>query len=100
MFPVYTLTYDREENLELVELCRKEGVECSTGSIRDEKTRDALVAYGSDVVVSMHFREHIPAVIFKSATLGGFNLHPSLLPKFRGCFSGVWELLKVRKQRA
>lgn len=91
---IYTLTYDREENRELLELCRKEGVEYSTGSIRDEKTRDALVAYGSDVVVSIHFRELIPAVIFKSATLGGFNLHPSLLPKFRGCFSGVWAIIK------
>jgi len=91
---IYTLTYDREENHELIELCRKEGVVCSTRSIKDEKTRDALIAFGSDVVVSMHFRELIPAVIFKSATMGGFNLHPSLLPKFRGCFSGVWAIIK------
>ena len=25
--------------------------------------------------------------------LGGFNLHPSLLPKYRGCFSAPWAII-------
>ena len=91
---VYALTYDREENHALIDLCRKEGVDYSTASIRVKKTRDTLVAHGPDVVISMHFRELIPAVVINSATLGGYNLHPSLLPEFRGCFSGVWAIIK------
>ncbi len=90
---LFVLTYERAENDELIQLCMTESVACSTASIKDSETRDRLAEFGADVVVSMHFRELIPAAVFESTTFGGINLHPSLLPKYRGCFSGVWAII-------
>ncbi|MFK8017214.1 MAG: methionyl-tRNA formyltransferase [Gammaproteobacteria bacterium] len=90
---LFVLTYELEDNDALIALCRAEGVTWSTGSIKSQETLEELASFSADIVVSMHFRELIPAVVFATATFGGFNLHPSLLPKYRGCFSGVWAII-------
>lgn len=88
------LTYARQENNALRTLCREQNIVCTTASIREPATVKQLTGFEADVVVSMHFRELIPEAVFSSARDGGFNLHPSLLPQYRGCFSGVWAIIQ------
>jgi len=46
-----------------------------------------------DIIISMHYRHLIPASTLDLTRLGGFNLHPSLLPRYRGCFSAPWAII-------
>jgi methionyl-tRNA formyltransferase len=46
-----------------------------------------------DVLFSLHYRQRIPVRILEVPTFGCVNLHPSLLPKYRGCFSVPWAII-------
>lgn len=52
-------------------------------SLRDEKFLAALEALAIDIIVVVAFRILPPAVI-RMARVGAFNVHASLLPKYRG----------------
>ncbi len=47
---------------------------------------------------SLHYRHKIPGALLKILTYGGINLHPSLLPKYRGTFSIPWALINQEKE--
>jgi UDP-4-amino-4-deoxy-L-arabinose formyltransferase/UDP-glucuronic acid dehydrogenase (UDP-4-keto-hexauronic acid decarboxylating) len=47
-----------------------------------------------DVVLSCYTRHILPEPILEAAEIGAFNVHPSLLPKYRGCFSAPWAIIK------
>ncbi|WP_424629449.1 formyltransferase family protein [Bradyrhizobium sp. SYSU BS000235] len=50
-------------------------------------------AFRPDVLLSMHYRCLIPKAMLDLAPLGGVNLHPSLLPNYRGTNSVAWVLI-------
>lgn len=50
-------------------------------------------AFAPDVLLSIHYRNLIPKTILDLAPLGGINLHPSLLPNYRGTNSVAWVLI-------
>jgi len=45
-----------------------------------------------DLVVSWFWTKRIPPAILESARLGGFNVHPSLLPRHRGADPIFWTI--------
>ena len=51
-----------------------------------------------DVLLSFHFRKKIPNSIINIPKYGSINAHPSLLPKYAGCFSSVWALFNNEKK--
>jgi methionyl-tRNA formyltransferase len=72
----------------LVDYCRQTGTPYSL----DDVSRVPL-PFQPDVIASIYYRYLIkPPVI---AACGGkiFNLHPSLLPKYRGCSSLTWAMV-------
>ena len=52
-------------------------------SVRDPAFADEIAAREPDVLVVVAFRI-LPPAVFKTARLGAFNLHGSLLPRYRG----------------
>ena len=70
----------------------------SVDSIKTAASFERIREFRPDVIVSMHARELIPQQVLDLAPLGGFNLHPSLLPKYRGCFSGVWAIIQQERE--
>ena len=46
-----------------------------------------------DLLFSLHFRSRIPEEILSIPAQGAVNLHPSLLPEYRGCFSVPWAII-------
>lgn len=46
-----------------------------------------------DVIASVYYRNIIKPQVIKSVSGRVFNLHPSLLPKHRGCSSLTWALI-------
>lgn len=51
-----------------------------------------------DILLSFHFRKKIPNSIINIPKFGSINAHPSILPKYAGCFSSVWALFNNEKK--
>jgi methionyl-tRNA formyltransferase len=53
-------------------------------SLKDELLPTMLSSFGADIFVVVAYGKIIPESIFNIPRLGSINLHPSLLPKYRG----------------
>lgn len=60
----------------------------------DERVYQALKALAPDFLFSFYFREMIEARFLEVARLGSYNLHGSMLPKYRGRAPINWVLVK------
>jgi len=87
---VYVYTHSAGEGVPCVaSYCRKAGVNYTL-----ERISASNLPFTPDVIASIYYRFMIkPDVI---ARVGGriFNLHPSLLPKYRGCSSLTWAMVQ------
>ncbi len=62
-------------------------------SLRDPEFIDALKSAGADIFVIVAYGRLIPAEVFEIPPLKTINLHPSLLPKYRGAAPVEWALI-------
>jgi methionyl-tRNA formyltransferase len=62
---------------------------CSTESINR-----ASLPFAPDIIASVYYRSIIQAHVIRSVGGRIFNLHPSLLPRHRGCSSIPWAILE------
>jgi methionyl-tRNA formyltransferase len=78
----------------LVEYCENRGIPLiKTRSVRSEDFLAQFDEMDYDLIVSAHFQRILPARIFSRARLGALNLHPSLLPKYRGMSPQHWPII-------
>lgn len=59
---------------------------------------DALGPFKADLFVSACFGQKIPIEVIRSAIFGGLNVHPSLLPRWRGADPVPWAILSGDRQ--
>ena len=59
----------------------------------EEQVIDALQPIQPDLVVSASYGQMIPASTIESARYGGLNIHPSILPRWRGGDPVPWAIL-------
>ncbi len=62
-------------------------------SVRDPAFADEIARLEADVIVVVAFRI-LPPEVFRAARLGAFNLHGSLLPKYRGAAPINWAIIR------
>ena len=60
--------------------------------------RDAVREIGPDLFVVSAYGKFIPAGFLRLAGRGGINLHPSLLPRYRGAAPIQWALINGEKE--
>lgn len=78
----------------LAEYCESRGILLvKTTSVRAEEFLAQLEKLDYDLVVCAHFQRILPPRIFNKASLGALNLHPSLLPKYRGMAPQHWPIV-------
>jgi len=65
--------------------------------LRKEETFKHIKSSSPDVIISIFSREIIPAEIFRLPRFGCINIHPSLLPMFKGISPTFWYLAKGEK---
>ena len=65
--------------------------------LRDENFLNQLKSYSADLFIVVAFRM-LPEVVWKMPKMGTFNLHASLLPKFRGAAPINWAIIKGEKE--
>lgn len=75
-------------------MARQRGWNVMRGKGRDRATVEFVSAARPDLIWITDYRYLIPAEMTAVAPLGAVNLHPSLLPSYRGRASINWALLK------
>ena len=94
---VYTHEDDSNEEHwfdSVYELSKKNGLKVLTG----EPEYDEVKAAEPDVIFSFYYRSMIDMKILSLAKLGAFNMHGSLLPKYRGRACVNWAVLNGEKE--
>jgi len=77
-----------------VELAREYGIPVYTpDSVNDEKWIGVIRDIHPDVIFSFYYRRMIPGAILDIQRIGAFNLHGSLLPRYRGRCPVNWVLI-------
>lgn len=54
----------------------------------------AIRSFAPDLGLCVYYPDILPATLLDVPRYGSFNLHPSLLPRHRGCFSAPWAILE------
>ena len=90
---VFVYTHQSPDHVpDLAMLCRDRGIAYTIDTIEVDN-----LPFLPDVVCSIYYRHKISEDVI--STVGGrlFNLHPSLLPKYRGCSSLTWAMINEDK---
>ena len=78
----------------VAETARGHGLRCLQAEAMDAAAVAAAVASARpDVVLSVAFRRMLPAAVLEMPRLGAFNLHDSLLPRYRGFTPSTWTII-------
>ncbi len=59
---------------------------------------EALAGWAPDVLFSFYFRHMLPQAVLDAAPRGGYNLHGSLLPRYRGRAPANWVLVNGERE--
>lgn len=86
---VYVFTHEAPSHVpSLQDYCRKRGVPFSLNNVSKSK-----LPFAPDVISSVYYRNIISQKVIDTCNGKIFNLHPSLLPKYRGCSSLTWSIV-------
>jgi methionyl-tRNA formyltransferase len=82
----------------VAELARSRGIEPVLAGVPDEKLGVRVAAAAPDLIFSFYFRHLLPEAILRTARLGAYNLHGSLLPLYRGRAPVNWAVARGETQ--
>lgn len=91
------ITHDLPRNETLIAYAAPHDIETKTLSIKSVEAHNWVKEFQPDVIFSLYFRDIIPKTILEIPPLGAVNLHPSLLPKYRGALSAPHVILNGEK---
>jgi methionyl-tRNA formyltransferase len=81
------------------QLCVENGIPCITPANPNTPDIEARVAaLGADFIFSFYYRHILKAPLLQSARLGAYNMHGSLLPRYRGRVPVNWAVLHGEKE--
>jgi methionyl-tRNA formyltransferase len=91
------LTHEIKNNRFLIEYAKNNNIAYSTLSVKTHRCFEWIGEFDADVIFSVYFRDIFPKAIIDLPIMGCVNLHPSLLPLYRGTFSAPWAILNNEK---
>lgn len=98
-FPVnkiFVNTYSNVENMGFVNYLNDIGIKNTNENY--ESIYDDFVNFSPDYFFSLYGRRIIPDSILSKVGKRAINLHPSLLPSYKGCFSCPWVIINREKK--
>lgn len=83
----------------VTQFSNERGLPCITPhSLHDEAITQQIIDLAPDLIFSFYYRQMIPMPILACAKIGAFNMHGSLLPKYRGRAPVNWAILHGEKE--
>lgn len=89
-------THNNDESKAIVDECKKLGIKHFCANIND--CNSLVTSFKPDIILSCYYRFIIKEDILSSASIGCLNIHPSLLPYYKGTFSTPWAIINGEKQ--
>src|ERR1700687_6169989 len=80
------------------QLARAHSIPVHTPEKLDEEWIAKIAAINPAAIYSFYYRNLLPELLLTLAPLGAFNLHGSLLPKFRGSAPVNWMLVNGERE--
>jgi methionyl-tRNA formyltransferase len=80
------------------ELTKRNSIPVYSPDAIDAEVTSRVAALKPDVIYSVYYRFLLPDALLKSARLGAFNLHGSLLPKYRGRAPVNWVIVNGERE--
>lgn len=93
---IYVFTHNAPENNDFIEFLDSVKVEFTYTSINN--CFDEINESGYTHLLSVYYRYIISDSILGVVKNKAMNLHPSLLPDYKGTFSSVWAILNAEKE--
>jgi len=90
---ILAVTYETDDNITLTGHLDALGIDYVTEPINSSVTLERMQAFNPDFLFSIYFRDIISADVLSLIKKSAVNLHPSLLPDYKGCFSAPWVLI-------
>jgi len=88
-YNIFVYTHGNPSHIpSLIEMCKANGVDYST-----ENISKVTLPFEPDIICSIYYRYIIKEHIIEAYQGKIFNLHPALIPKYRGCSSLTWALI-------
>jgi UDP-4-amino-4-deoxy-L-arabinose formyltransferase / UDP-glucuronic acid dehydrogenase (UDP-4-keto-hexauronic acid decarboxylating) len=98
---LFTHTDDPHEEIwwrSCADLARRNSIPVFAPERIDDGVIAQVAALLPDIIYSVYYRYLLPDAILKSAKLGAFNLHGSLLPKYRGRAPVNWMIVNGERE--
>ena len=76
----------------LISFCKERFIHCTISSYRGEFL-EYLIDCSFDFIACVYGRRIFPQILLESLSYSSFNIHPSLLPAYKGCFSSPWHII-------
>ncbi|MFW6126036.1 MAG: methionyl-tRNA formyltransferase [Chloroflexota bacterium] len=92
------ISHDLPRNQTLMVFAGSHNIEWTTLAIRSTDALEWVRDFRPDVLFSLYFRDIVPEAVLGIPRLGAVNLHPSLLPKYRGAFSAPHVILNGERR--
>ena len=90
---IYVYTHNSEYFIpSLKNLCKKYKVKYSSKKISKKN-----LPFKPDIIASVSYKYIIPSEVIKFTKICGFNIHPSILPYYKGCSSVTWSMINNEK---
>lgn len=87
---VFVYTHESPYHIpSLIDYCQKTGTPYSLDNVSK-----STLPFEPDCVASIYYRNIIKKSVIQACGGRIFNLHPSLLPKYRGCSSLTWAMIQ------
>lgn len=93
---IIVFTHEADENRSFTEQLNNLGVKFYYDSIN--KHIDDVIQFSPDIILSVYYRFIIKSELLQLVDYKAMNLHPSLLPAYRGTKSSVWALINGEKE--
>tara|TARA_A100001015_G_scaffold117508_1_gene130333 strand:- start:242 stop:934 length:693 start_codon:yes stop_codon:yes gene_type:complete len=77
---------------DIIRICKKKKISFTTSKIALNN-----IPFKPDLIISISYKYKIPHDVLSLSKFKPFNLHPSLLPKYRGCSSIPWAMVNGEK---
>lgn len=90
---ILVFTYADEGNRALVDHLEALGIRYSTVDINSTEAVEQIGGFSPDYLFSIYFRDIIGKDVLGIVKSAAVNLHPSLLPDYKGCFSAPWAII-------
>lgn len=93
---ILAFTYRADDNKPFVDTLKALNIEYSLKPVNKEAKK--IRNFKAACLLSVYYRDIISDEILKLVNHKAMNIHPSILPDYRGCFSCVWAILNGEKE--